>query len=97
VKKLQVNSDALKAALIDRCYRCGEREAVSSVSRLNKGSIVLLGWVCKPCYREISKDIFNDLRDKKTQETILGNEGFVNDDLTVWDLLASNPRRSETG
>ena len=92
MKKLQVDNDALKAALSDRCYKCGEREVVSSVSRMNKRSIVLLGWVCKPCYRVISKDILNELRDKKTQETVLGNEGFVDEDLTVWDLVASNPR-----
>ena len=89
--KLTVDTLALVNAIGKGCMKCGSDRVVSSVSfnlpdpppnHLNGMPVTY--WVCKPCY------------DTMLEEAVMfGHEGFLNENLTVYDMQELAEKRDE--
>lgn len=95
--KLTVDTPALVNAIGKGCMKCGSDRVVSSVSfnlpdpppnHLNGMPVTY--WVCKPCYDTMLEQAFR-------QEVMFGHEGFLDENLTIYDMQELRAKRDEFG
>jgi hypothetical protein len=93
--KLTVDTFALVNAIGKGCMKCGSQRVVSSVSFnlpdplpwLLDG-IPVTYWVCKSCYDTMLEQAFR-------QEVMFGYEGFLDENLTIYDMQEFKTKRDE--
>jgi hypothetical protein len=76
-----VDEAALEDARDNLCFKCGSTRVVSSVTIVDpvrNPGLDTTGWVCKQCRN-------NMLRIAHKSKVMFGNEGFLDDNLTLYD------------
>src|SRR5208337_2067713 len=82
MRKLPINKPAFEAAQKYLCYKCGSTRVVSSATLSDperNPNLEILGWVCKQC-RDDMLSVSNE------GKVVFGDEGFLDDNLTFWDV-----------
>jgi hypothetical protein len=96
--KLTVDTVALVNANGKGCMKCGSERVVSSVCFSGwrdppprfLGDMPVTYWVCKPCYDTMLELAFK-------QEVMFGHEGFLDENLTIYDMQEMAEKRDEFG
>jgi len=93
--KLTIDTAALVNAIGKGCMKCGSERIVSTVSfnvpdpppRCLNG-LPITYWVCKPCYDTLLEHAFKP-------EVMFEREGFLDENLTIYDMQELAEKRDE--
>ena len=99
--KLEVDEQDFEQAKDQYCCGCGSEKLVSSYCRLDfRTREEQNGWLCKPCLHRMRREWQREQNEQgfELQKVVLvmfGHEGYLNDELTVWDEEEINGKLSE--
>jgi len=99
--KLEVDEQDFEQAKDQYCCGCGSEKLVSSYRRLDfRTGEEQNGWVCKPCLHRMRQEWQREQIEQgfewgKVMLVTFGHEGYLNDELTMWDEEELNEKLSE--